>query len=62
VLLEGARERAYDGLVIVAAAPIIVEFDTALAPEVRALLIGKIIQDYAGLEAEALCKRPEIRH
>ena len=62
VLLEAARERAYDGLVIIAAAPIVAQLENELAPETRALLIGKIIQDYSGPELEVLRKQPEIRH
>ncbi len=62
VLLEGARERAYDGLLIISGAPIAAQLENALAPETRALLIGKIIQDYSGPELEVLRKQPEIRH
>ena len=61
VLLEAARERAYDGLVIIAAAPIVAQLESALAPETRALLIGKIVQEY-GLEPEITREQPEIRH
>ena len=62
VLLEAAREHAYDGLLIIAAAPIAAQLENALAPETRALLIGKIIQDDAGLEPGGFRKQPEIRH
>ena len=62
VLLEGARAHAYEGLLIIAGAPIAAQLENELAPETRALLIGKIIQDYSGPELEVLRKQPEIRH
>ena len=62
VLLEGARERAYDNLVIIAQAPIADQIESALAPETRALLIGKIMQDYADPDPEIACEQPEVRH
>ena len=62
LLLEGARERAYDNLVIIAQAPIADQIENALAPETRALLIGKIVQDCAGLDPEIVCEQPEVRH
>lgn len=45
LLLEGAHAQAYDGLVIIAAAPITAELEDTLPPEARALLIGKIVRD-----------------
>jgi hypothetical protein len=62
VLLEGARAHAYEALLIIAGAPIAAQLENELAPETRALLIGKIIQDYSGPELEVLRKQPEIRH
>jgi hypothetical protein len=62
LLLEGARERAYDNLVIVAQAPIADQIENALAPETRALLIGKIIQDCADIDPEIACEQSEVRH
>lgn len=55
LLLEGARERAYDGLVIIAAESVVAEIETALAPEARALLIGKIVRDVPSREPEVPC-------
>ena len=62
LLLEGARERAYDGLVIVAAAPIAAELEEALAPEARALLIGNVVHDSIFAEPEVPCEQQNIRH
>ena len=62
LLLEAARERAYDGLVIVAAAPIVAQLEDVLAPESRALLVGRIIEDYVFADSDALCEQPDLRH
>ena len=62
LLLEGARERAYDGLVIIAAAPIAVELEEALTPEARALLIGNVVRDSIFPEPEVRCERQDICH
>jgi protein required for attachment to host cells len=62
LLLEGARDKAYDRLIIIAAEPMLAELKDALAPEARALVIGKIICDYASLEPPAPCEPPEMRH
>jgi protein required for attachment to host cells len=62
LLLEGARDKAYDGLIIIAAEPILADLKDALAPEARALVIGKIIRDYASLEPPASREPPEMRH
>ena len=62
VLIEGARAQAYDGLLIIASAAIAAQLENALASETRDLLIGKIIQDYAGPELEVFLKQPEMRH
>ena len=62
LLLEGAREHAYDGLLIIAAAPIMAQLESALAPETRALVIGQIIQDSLGLDPEIFHRQPEMRH
>ena len=45
ILLEAAREDTYDGLMIVATPEIESDLTLALAPEVRALLIGDVIRD-----------------
>ena len=62
VLMEGARDHAYDSVLIIATAPIAAQLENALASETRTLLIGKIIQDYSGPELEVLRKQPEMRH
>ena len=62
MLLESARERAYDGLVILAAASVAAEVEEALAPETRALLIGNIVRDSARLEPEVPCEQRDIHH
>lgn len=62
VLLEGARERAYDGLVIIAAPTVAAELEERLAPDTRALLIGNIVRDSLGLEPDMSCERQDIRH
>jgi hypothetical protein len=62
LLLESARERAYDGLVIIADSSIATEIEDALAPETRALLIGNIIRDRIGPAPDVLCEQPDIHH
>jgi hypothetical protein len=62
LLLEGARNDAYDGLIIIAAEPIVAKLKEMLAPETRALLIGRIVRDFVGLEPSASCPPAEIRH
>src|SRR5262245_23670602 len=62
LLLEGGRDGAYDGLIVIAAPPVVAELKDALAPETRALLIGKIICDDAIVEPAAACDPAEIRH
>jgi hypothetical protein len=62
VLLESAREHAYDGLLILAASSVAAEVEEALAPETRALLIGNIVRDGAWLEPEVPCEQRDIHH
>lgn len=62
LLLEGARERAYDGLVIIAAPSIAAELEEVLAPDTRALLIGNIVRDSLCLEPDVSCSQQDIRH
>jgi hypothetical protein len=62
LLLEAARDRAYDGLIIIAAEPAAAELKEALAPETRALLMGRVVRDLAGFDAPAPCKPAEMRH
>jgi hypothetical protein len=60
VLAEAARERAYEGLIVIAAAPIAADLEEALTVETRALVIGKIVRDNAYLETELPCEQREI--
>lgn len=62
LLLEGARDKAYDGLIIIATEPVASELEDALAPEIGTLLIGKIVRDDSGLERAATYDPPEMRH
>jgi hypothetical protein len=62
LLLEGAREGAYGGLVIMAASTVGAEVEEALAPEARALLIGNIVRDSEWLEPEVPCEQRDIHH
>ena len=62
LLLEAARERAYDGLVIIATATIAAQLEECLAPATRALLIGNIVYDSFCLEPEVPCEQQDVRH
>ena len=62
VLLEAARAGAYDGLIIIAAEPIAAKLKEILAPETRALLIGKVVRDFAGFEPPESFPPAEICH
>jgi hypothetical protein len=62
VLSEAARERAYNGLIVIAAEPITAELEEALAPECRALLIGKLVRDFAGVEPTTTSQPAAMRH
>jgi protein required for attachment to host cells len=45
VLREGAREQAYDGLIVIASPEIARSLERALAPETCALLVGEVVRD-----------------
>ena len=62
LLLEAARERAYDGLIIIATEPAAAELNKALGPETRALLIGKVIRDRACGDPADADEFAEMRH
>ena len=47
-LRDGARERAYDNVVLIAAPQIADDLHEVLAPETRALLVGGILRDGNG--------------
>jgi hypothetical protein len=62
LLAEAARARAYDGLIIIAADPVAATLKEILAPETRALLIGKVVSDFGSSDRPAPCGPAEIRH
>ena len=62
LLLEAARDRAYDGLILIAPEPAAAELQEALALETRALLIGKVIRDLAGGDPAVTDAPAEMRH
>lgn len=62
LLSEAAREGAYDGLIIIAAEPIATELEDAVAPESRALLIGKLVRDFAPVESSTTRQPAMMRH
>ena len=62
LLAEAARERAYDGLIVVAAAPIATELEEILEPKSRALLIGKLVRDFAAIESATTQQTAIMRH
>jgi protein required for attachment to host cells len=62
LLLEGAREGAYDGLIIIAAPAVAAEREDALAPATRALLIGEIVHDHTIPARADVYAVPELRH
>jgi protein required for attachment to host cells len=61
-LLEGAREAAYDGLVIIAAPAVAAELENALAPEALARLFGEIVHDHTISAPVDVYVLPELRH
>jgi protein required for attachment to host cells len=62
ILLEAAREHAYDGLVVVAKPEIEAELRRALAPETRARLIGEVIRDLPHARSDEPAEPAPIRH
>lgn len=62
LLLEGAREAAYDGLIIIAAPGVAAELEDALAPEALARLIGEIVRDHTISAPADVYILPELRH
>jgi hypothetical protein len=62
ILREGARERAYDGLVIIAAPEIARSLERALAPETCALVIGEIVRDLPRAAAQIAEFQQELRN
>jgi hypothetical protein len=62
LLSEAAREAAYDGLIIIATDPAATELNEALSPDTRALLIGRVIRDFAGQELTSSCCAQAFRH
>ena len=62
VLAEAARERAYDGLVVIAAPGIARELDRALTPETRIRLIGEIVRDLPSVVSTERMAQAELQH
>ena len=62
ILLEAAREHAYDGLIVIAAPEIEAELRRAIGPEISAKLIGEIIRDQNHLQLSEPSHTDEIRH
>ena len=59
---EAAAERAFDGLVIIAAPHIASEIERALTPQTRALLIGDIVRDLPAVAPAEPTTRMELWH
>lgn len=62
LLLEAARQKAFDGLILIAADTVATMLDDVLAPEARALLMGKIVRDVIPLEMPAPYERAALLH
>jgi protein required for attachment to host cells len=62
ILNEGAREEAYDGLIIIAAQEIASSLKRALSPETSALLIGNIVRDLPSPAARDLELPAQLSH
>ena len=62
LLLEAARQRAYDGLILIAAERIATALNDVLAPETRALLVGKVVEGFPPSEQLAAGTTAELRH
>jgi protein required for attachment to host cells len=62
ILGEAAAERAFDGLVIIAAPHIAGEIERVLTPQARALLVGDIVRDLPTVAPAELTTRLELWH
>ena len=62
LLLEGARDGAYDGVIVIAAAPVASVLREMLAPETCALLIGDVVLDFSMFDPATPNEPAEIRH
>jgi protein required for attachment to host cells len=62
VLGEAAAERAFDGLVIIAAPHIAGEIERVLTPQTRALMIGDIVRDLPTVAPAEPIARLELWH
>ena len=62
ILGEAAAERAFDGLVIIAAPHIAGEIERLLSPQARALMIGDIVRDLPTVGPDELTARLELWH
>jgi protein required for attachment to host cells len=62
ILLEAAREHAYDGLIVIAAPEIEAELRRAIGPEASAKLVGDIIRNHPYPQFPAPSHTEQIRH
>lgn len=62
ILGEAARERAYDGLIVVADPQMASALHRSLTPETHALLIGEVIRDLHSVPVEDPAAPLALRH
>ena len=62
ILKEGAREKAYDHLIVIAAPDIAGHLEQVLAPETRALLVGEVVRDLRPAGISPVEIREELWH
>jgi len=62
LLNEGARDGAFDGLIVIAAPQIRRELQQALSAQTRALLVGRVVRDLASIEAAEADFASELRN
>jgi protein required for attachment to host cells len=62
ILGEAAAERAFDGLVIIAAPHIAAEIERALSLQTRALMIGDIVRDLPAFAPAEPAARMDLWH
>lgn len=62
ILAEAAVERAFDGLVIIAAPHIAGELERALSPQTRARMIGDIVRDLQVVAPVEMTAGEELWH
>jgi protein required for attachment to host cells len=62
ILAEAAAERAFDGLVIIAAPQIASAIDRVLGPQIRARMIGEIVRDLPPVAPVEMTAGEELWH